>query len=191
MARERWFYAREMRRVGPLPKHRLVESLLALPDAGDCLIWRPGLPAWTPSRDVPEIDRQLAPFVKAETVPAPEPALAALSQVAALILLETCVSRGDEDASPTVPEELTMNQAIAGVGSRPTRTWVLHRLQKYWGNGYISVTQPAHPDFPTDWSAASSRPLTRAIFVGSKTPLANPALTSDIPTRQEQFVSRA
>jgi len=122
---------------------------------------------------------------------APEPALAALSQVAALILLETCVSRGDEDASPTVPEELTMNQAIAGVGSRPTRTWVLHRLQKYWGNGYISVTQPAHPDFPTDWLAASSRPLTRAIFVGSKAPLANPALTSEIPTRQEQFVSRA
>jgi len=77
MARERWFYAREMRRVGPLPKHRLVESLLAFPDARACLIWRPGLPAWTPAREVPEIDRQLAPFVKAETMPAPEPALAA------------------------------------------------------------------------------------------------------------------
>jgi len=81
MARERWFYAREMRRVGPLPKHRLVESLLALPDARACLIWRPGLPAWTPSRDVPEIDRQLAPFVKAATVPAPGPGLAAATSL--------------------------------------------------------------------------------------------------------------
>ena len=84
MARERWFYAREMRRVGPLPKHRLVESLLTLPDARACLIWRHGLPAWTPAREVPEIDRQLAPFVKAEAVPAPEPALAAATSLGAV-----------------------------------------------------------------------------------------------------------
>jgi SAM-dependent methyltransferase len=114
---------------------------------------------------------------------APEPALAALSQVADLILLETCVSPGEEDSSPTVPEELTMNQAVAGVGSRPTRLWVLNRLKKYWGHGYISVTQPAHPDFPTDWTVSSGRPLTRAIFVGSREPLANPLLTTDMPAR--------
>jgi uncharacterized protein DUF4339 len=76
MPRERWFYAKEMRRMGPLPKRQLVESLLGLPDPRGCLIWRHGLPAWTQAREVPEIDRQLAPFAKKESPPAPEPALA-------------------------------------------------------------------------------------------------------------------
>jgi hypothetical protein len=76
MPRERWFYAKEMRRMGPLAKRQLVESLLGLPDPRGCLIWRHGLPAWTPAREVPEIDRQLAPFAKKESPPAPEPALA-------------------------------------------------------------------------------------------------------------------
>lgn len=65
MARERWFYAKDMRRIGPLPKRQLVESLLGLPDPRSCLIWRHGLPAWTRARDVSEIDLQLAPFAKA------------------------------------------------------------------------------------------------------------------------------
>jgi hypothetical protein len=72
MARERWFYAKQMRRMGPLPKRQLLESLLALPDPRGCLIWRHGLPAWTPAREVPEIDQQLAPFVKAESEPGPD-----------------------------------------------------------------------------------------------------------------------
>jgi SAM-dependent methyltransferase len=114
---------------------------------------------------------------------APEPALAALSQAADSILLETCVSPGEEDAAPNIPEELTMNQAVSGHGSRPTRKWVMNRLEKFWGHGYISVTQPAHPDFPTDWTVPAGRPNVRAIFVGSKEPLANPLLTTEIPAR--------
>lgn len=74
MSRERWFYAKDLRRMGPLPRRQLVESLLALPDPRSCLIWHHGLPAWTPAREVPEIDRQLAPFVRAAPSPAPEPA---------------------------------------------------------------------------------------------------------------------
>ncbi len=76
MHRERWFYAKDMRRTGPFPKRQLVESLLALPDPRACLIWRHGLPAWTPAREVAEIDRQLAPFVKPQPEPAVEPASA-------------------------------------------------------------------------------------------------------------------
>jgi len=82
MPRERWFYAKDLRRVGPLPRRQLVESLLARPDARACLIWRHGLPAWTPAREVPEIDRQLASFVKAEPGPAHEPALSAVPSLA-------------------------------------------------------------------------------------------------------------
>ncbi|HEY2943565.1 MAG TPA: DUF4339 domain-containing protein [Vicinamibacteria bacterium] len=74
MRRERWFYAKDMRRTGPLPRRQLVESLLSLPDPRGCLIWRHGLPAWTPAREVPEIDRQLAPFVKAPPAPVAETA---------------------------------------------------------------------------------------------------------------------
>jgi hypothetical protein len=76
MPRERWFYAKDMRRMGPLPRRQLVESLLGLPNPRSCLIWRHGLPAWTVAREVPEIDRQLAPFSKPEPLPAPEPARA-------------------------------------------------------------------------------------------------------------------
>jgi SAM-dependent methyltransferase len=114
---------------------------------------------------------------------APEPALKALSEVSDMILLETCLSPGEEEVAPNVGEEHTMNQAYSGVGSRPTRSWVLNRLGKFWGHGYISVTQPSHPDFPIDWAVPAVRPNTRAIFVGSKTALANPLLTADIPSR--------
>jgi SAM-dependent methyltransferase len=114
---------------------------------------------------------------------APEPALEALGKVSDMILLETCLSPGDDEASPTVGEELTMNQAFSGVGSRPTRSWVLNRLTQFWGHGYISLTQPSHPDFPLDWTVPSSRPNTRAIFVGSRAALANPLLSADIPQR--------
>jgi SAM-dependent methyltransferase len=114
---------------------------------------------------------------------APEPALEALSHVADLILLETCVSPGEGDVSPTVEEEHTMNQAFSGLGSRPTRAWVVNRLAKFWGHGYISVTQPSNPDFPTDWTVPPTRPLQRAVFVGSRAALTNPLLTADIPSR--------
>lgn len=113
----------------------------------------------------------------------PEPALEALSRVSDMILLETCLSTGEDEASPKVPELHTVNQAYSGTGSRPTRAWVLARLKRFWGNGYISVTQPSHPDFPLDWSVPPTRPLTRAIFVGSRTPLPNPLLTTEIPVR--------
>jgi hypothetical protein len=75
MPRERWFYAKDMRRMGPLPKRQLLEALLALGDPRSCLIWRHGLPAWTPAREVPEIDRQLAPFAKVDASAARVPTL--------------------------------------------------------------------------------------------------------------------
>ena len=69
MARERWFFAKDNRRMGPFPRRQLVESLLALPDPRSPLVWRHGLPAWTPAAEVPEIERLLAPFA-----PGKEPA---------------------------------------------------------------------------------------------------------------------
>jgi SAM-dependent methyltransferase len=114
---------------------------------------------------------------------APEPALKALSEVSEMILLETCLSPGEDEIAPNVVEERTMNQALSGHGSRPTRAWVLNRLRKFWGHGYISMTQPAHPDFPLDWTVPSGGPNVRAIFVGSRTAVSNPMLREDIPSR--------
>ena len=116
---------------------------------------------------------------------APEPALEALGRVSDLILLETCLSPGEGELAPTVAEPLFMNQAHSGLGSRPTRAWVVSRLKKYWGHGYISVTQPSHPDFPLDWTVPAVRENTRAIFVGSKKALTNSLLTADIPSRHQ------
>lgn len=113
----------------------------------------------------------------------PELALEALSQVSDMILLETSLSPGEEEAAPTVEESATANQAFSRRGSRPTRAWVLGRLKKLWGHGYISITQPSHPDFPLDWTAPSVKPGARAIFVGSRTPLANSLLVESIPSR--------
>jgi len=72
MARERWFLARNNRRMGPFPRRQLVESLLATPDPRACLIWRHGLTAWTPAREVPEIDQRLAPLFPVKD-PRPSP----------------------------------------------------------------------------------------------------------------------
>ena len=71
MARERWFFASTHKRQGPMPVAQLVEGLLRLPDPRSSLVWKHGLPAWTPAGDVAEIDRHLAPFVAARK-PAPK-----------------------------------------------------------------------------------------------------------------------
>lgn len=113
----------------------------------------------------------------------PEPALEALSRVADMILLETCLSPGDGEEAPSVPELHTMTQAYSGLGSRPTRAWVVSRLKRFWGHGYISVTQPSHPDFPLDWTVPAAGPNIRAIFVGSRKPLSNPMLMTEVPSR--------
>ncbi|HEY5907413.1 MAG TPA: DUF4339 domain-containing protein [Vicinamibacteria bacterium] len=65
MTRERWFYAPTHKRHGPIPLAQLVEGLLRLPDPRSCLVWKHGLPAWTPAGDVEDVDRHLAPFVTA------------------------------------------------------------------------------------------------------------------------------
>jgi hypothetical protein len=70
MTRERWFYAPTHKRHGPIPLAQLVEGLLRLPDPRSCLVWKHGLPAWTPAGEVEDVDRHLAPFVTARR-PAP------------------------------------------------------------------------------------------------------------------------
>lgn len=72
MPRERWFFASDDRRKGPVPLAQLVESLLTRPDPRACLVWHHGLPAWTPAGEVLDVDRRLAPYIARKPAPATE-----------------------------------------------------------------------------------------------------------------------
>jgi SAM-dependent methyltransferase len=116
----------------------------------------------------------------------PEAALRALSEVSDLILVESSLSAQDGTDVIGVEESSALNQAFSRRGSRPTRSWVLAKLSELWGHGYISLTQPAHPEFPLDWSVRNTAPNTRAVFVGSKAPLTHPLLSATLPRRHRR-----
>jgi SAM-dependent methyltransferase len=116
----------------------------------------------------------------------PEEALKALSSVCReIILLETSVSPGRYSELVLVRERIGRDQAISGVGCRPTRLWVMKTLKKYYGNAYITRAQPRHPDFLLDWDILPIRPSYRAVFVGSKQPIRNPNLLEEVPEHQQ------
>jgi len=112
----------------------------------------------------------------------PKEALRALAQVCReMILLETCVTPGEEESLNPLPEQaLNPNQAVSGIGCRPARPWVMRQLRDHFGWAYHSVTQPLHPDFERNWLEPAPRKLYRAVFVGSKQPLMLPSLSECI-----------
>ncbi len=63
MPRERWFFAQENKRRGPVPLAQLIEGLLRSPDPMGSLVWRHGLAVWTRAGEIPEVERKLSPFV--------------------------------------------------------------------------------------------------------------------------------
>jgi hypothetical protein len=79
------------------------------------------------------------------------------------------------------------NQAVSGIGCRPTRLWVLNRLKSLFGHGYIPRSQPDHVDFPSDWIHTPIQTMHRSIFVGSRTPLALATLVDNVPATQETY----
>jgi SAM-dependent methyltransferase len=118
----------------------------------------------------------------------PQRALARLADVCdGQLLLETAVSPGTHDELLLVRDPDAFNQAISGIGCRPTRLWILNRLKSLFGYGYIPRTQPDHVDFPADWVHTPIQTMHRSIFVGSRTPLALPTLTDQVPGEQPIF----
>ena len=106
---------------------------------------------------------------------------------AGLLLLETCVSFGDDDAINPVKEDARQpTQSFDGGACRPSRPWVFSRLRELFPFVYVPATQPVHPEFPLDWTTPSSSPtgLTRAVFIGSRHALDLPLLLDRLPTRQ-------
>lgn len=101
------------------------------------------------------------------------------------LLLETCLSFGDDPAVNLV-EEVASNstQAMGGLGCRPTRSWVWDQLNTHFPFVYTTRTQPFHEQFPLNWHDAKtfkSGKLSRAIFIASHVPLNNRNLLPYLP----------
>jgi SAM-dependent methyltransferase len=105
-----------------------------------------------------------------------------------LFLLETCVSYGNhESINPVSEPQTTPSQSFHGQGCRPTRPWIFNRLKTLFPEVYVPRTQPAHEEFPLDWTGpAPEGRYTRAVFIGSRRPLANPLLLDTLPDKQSR-----
>jgi hypothetical protein len=99
------------------------------------------------------------------------------------LLLETCVSKHlGEAVNLTAERQWMPSQAYSGVGCRPTRPWVFRALSVLFPYVYCTRTQPAHEEFPLDWSGDDiDGRLTRAIFVASRVPLRSDLLVPSLP----------
>lgn len=107
-----------------------------------------------------------------------------------MLLLETCVSYGDEESINLCDEPAAvLSQSIYGQGCRPTRPWVYNQLNRHFDFVYMPVTQPNHEEFPLDWSAEAAPTedrLTRSTFVASRQPIENAQLVEHIPKLQRR-----
>jgi FkbM family methyltransferase len=114
----------------------------------------------------------------------PDGALARLAAICeGQILVETIVVPGDHLELHFVAEPLSPNQSVRGIGSRPTRPWVMAALRRHFGHAYTTLNQPDFPDFVTDWDQIAHSGNLRAVFIGSKYPLPLSSLTVALPRR--------
>ena len=115
----------------------------------------------------------------------PGSALHFLSKHADLLLLETCVTPGNEvELNPVDEHRESPTQAISGVGCRPTRRWVQETLGLHFRYVYSTVTQPWHEEFPLNWNRVETHGLTRSVFIASHKALDSDKLTLDLPSEQ-------
>ena len=118
----------------------------------------------------------------------PAQALAYLSRsTRRLLLLETCVSFGDELTINVINEpQADPTQAYSGSGCRPTRAWLFKELQNLFEFVYVPTTQPWHEQFPLDWTAPDKHQaaLQRAVFIASREPLESALLSPVLVSHQ-------
>jgi hypothetical protein len=109
-----------------------------------------------------------------------------MTHTSGLLLLETCVSFGSNETVQSVREDGRQpSQSYRGGGSRPTRAWIFNRLKRRFPFVYVPRTQPAHEEFPLDWTSPKDwLPHARAVFIASHTALDDPLLLTALPARQ-------
>lgn len=107
------------------------------------------------------------------------------------LLLETCVSYGDEsDSVNFVDEDIhTPSQSVTGKGCRPSRSWIYKELGRNFSYVYMPITQPCHEEFPVDWTLDAKTyngRLTRAVFIASREAITNSLLFLGLPMKQQR-----
>jgi SAM-dependent methyltransferase len=145
-----------------------------------------------PGQDIRRLDlEQTAPFAGApfEVVfcygvlyhlQQPAQAIAYLSDCCSdLLLVSSQVVFGDNAEIERADEQQArLSQSYYGRGARFTRRWLWQQLRHHFPHVYLPITQPAHPQFPTDWTLQPVKEeLVRAVFVAARQPLTNPLLT--------------
>lgn len=118
----------------------------------------------------------------------PDRVLAMLAQICTgQIMLELIVNMDQDETLYLVSDPAVNDQSTVGRACRPSRSWIIERLEHHWGNGYITTTQPNHSEFPLDWNKQTHL-NTRAVFVGSRISLSNSALRSEISQVQPLYL---
>lgn len=118
----------------------------------------------------------------------PAQAIAFLSDCCSdLLLVSSQVKGNDEIGLNEIAESSErLSQSYHGGGTRFTRRWLHAELQRHFPYVYTPRTQPAHVQFPCDWSVADGqKQLVRAIFIASRQPLTNGMLTEQWLNHQE------
>lgn len=98
-----------------------------------------------------------------------------------MLLLETLVSDRTDLSVKAIPEPKSYNQAVAGVGCRPSPAWVTFALNRAgFDHVYAPAEAPGHPDFQFEWRDDGSdwrdgHPI-RCIFVASRRRIESPKL---------------
>jgi hypothetical protein len=109
------------------------------------------------------------------------------SRCEGLYLLETAVCDLIEGDAAYVEDKTDLTNSFNGACRLLSRREILDILSQCLPYVYIPVMQPAHEQFPKDWTAApvarSNRH--RAVFVGSTSPLSNPFLTERVFDRHD------
>jgi len=108
------------------------------------------------------------------------------SRCKGMLLLETCVSFGQEESVNLCPEpQETLSQSFHGTGCRPTRPWVFNELKRRFDFVYMPLTQPNHKEFPLDWTSPDGPGhMVRSVFIASHRQLDNPILVEHVPLKQ-------
>ena len=109
-----------------------------------------------------------------------------------LFLMETCVTPELSKSKPKQPsgilgeDRTSGTQALNGAGCRPLRDWLWKLLKRNFRNSYVCKHQPAHPQFPIDWSITTKwdAALTRSIFVCSSEAMNFSWVLSELPIYQ-------
>ncbi len=109
-------------------------------------------------------------------------AILKMSQISKkMLLLETIVTDHELPINQLHPESPHRNQALHGIGSRPSPAYIIMALKNAgWRWIYTATEPPDHPDFKFEWKnnleySRNGNNL-RCIFLASHTAIDNPAL---------------